>query len=270
MLLAALASACGSATKTATAAPADGMSWESILQLPDLSGWWIWDYKATNDFGAGGLQGPLPIKAEILERNKETNQQTVALFTRARASDASYEDGAKLTALLSQAYCLPPHFVGAQADEGAVEFLFTPGRVTILGESGLVRRVVLNQPLPAEIAESSAGTSVGHWEGQTLVVETTGFDSEWLLYGQKLGKNARSVERISLKEPGVLQIALTLTVPDLFSVPYDHTYIFRRDPEHQFTEASHCKPNDRSVDPVTHQDRLDLTPPPDLPPPPRD
>jgi hypothetical protein len=270
MLLAVLIGACGFETKTVTEVPADGLSWESILRLPDFSGWWTWDYMATNDFPTGGLSGALPFKPEIQAKRDQANQQLGAVFARAVASDASYEDGAKLTAFLANGYCLPPHFVGAQAGEGSVEFLFTPGRVTILDESGLVRRIALNQPLPPEIMESSAGTSVGHWEDQTLVVETTGFDSEWLISGEKIGRNGRSVERISLKEPDVLQIALTLTIPELFSAPYEHTYIFRRDPQHQFSEASHCKSDDRSVDPVTHQDRFDLTPPPDLPPPPKD
>lgn len=189
---------------------------------------------------------------------------------RAVASTASYEDGARLTTFLAQNYCLPPHFIGSLASEGAVEFLPTPGRLTILDEMGLVRRIALDQPLPPEPLETNAGTSAGHWEGETLVVETTGFDSDQQLNGEKIGRGVRSVERIRLKEPDVLQIELLLTVPDLFSAPYEHTFIFRRDPDHQFADASHCKSYDRSFDPVTRKDRFDLTPPPDLPPPPTD
>ena len=268
MLLTLLASACGPAAKPVTAVPADGMSWESIQQLPDLSGWWRWDYLATHDFSAGGL-GNLPLKPEILDKAKQAGQRFFAGITPgARAEDATFAQS-----ILGAGYCLPPHFLGVNAGMGiggSQEFLFTPGRVTVLDESGLVRRIALNVPLPTEVAESSAGASVGHWDGQTLVVETTGFDSEWRLGAEKIGRNVRSIERISLKEPGVLQIALTLTVPDLFTAPFEHTYIFRRDPEHQFTEFSTCKAQDRSVDPVTHQNRFDTTPPPDLPPPPKD
>lgn len=270
MLLALLASACRPAPTTVTAVPADGSTSESITRLPDFSGWWIWDYKATNDFAPISLPGPFPFKPDIQERVEQANGQLGATFVRAAASDATYEEGARLTTLLAEAYCLPPRFIGVQAGEGAVEFLFTPGRVTILDESGLTRRVMLNQSLPAEPTESNAGTSVGHWEGQTLVVETIGFDAESRIGVEKIGRGARSVERILLREPGVLQIAVTLTVPDLFSAPYEHTYVFRRDKEHQFADASHCKSNDRSVDPVTRQDRFDLTPPPDLPPPPKE
>jgi len=265
MLSGLLASACGPTPQIPTADAGEGSSAES---LPDFSGWWIWDYTATNDFPAISLPGPFPFKPEIQARVEQRMQELGDMFVRAVASDASYEDGARLTEVLAQNYCLPPRFIGAQASEGAVEFLFTPGRVTILDEVGLVRRVMLDQPLPAEPTESNAGTSVGHWEGQTLVVETTGFDGESQINLEGLGRGARSVEHISLKEPDVLEIRLALTAPEIFSEPYEHTYVFRRDADHQFADASHCKSNDRSVDPVTRQDRFDLTPPPDLPPPP--
>lgn len=255
-----LAGGCGSAPDKVAAA----------ATLPDLGDWWIWDYLATNDFPIGGLPGQLPLKPEILAKRAQTDGEVGAMFVRAMASNASYEDGAKLTAMLAQAYCLPPRFLGSLATEGALEFLSTPGRITLLGETGLVRRIALDRPLPTDPAESNAGTSVGHWEGQTLVVETTGFDSEQQLNGEKIGRGVRSVERIWLREPDVLQIDLTLTVPELFSAPYEHTFLFRRDRDHQFADASHCRSNDRSVDPVTRKDRLDLTPPPDLPPPPTD
>ena len=57
-----------------------------------------------------------------------------------------------------------------------MEFLFTPGRVTILIETySLVRRIYTDgSAMPAEPDASYQGTSVGNWEGDTLVVETTG------------------------------------------------------------------------------------------------
>jgi hypothetical protein len=52
----------------------------------------------------------------------------------------------------------------------SVEFLITPGRVTLLNESGLIRRIYTDgRSMPADLSDSSTGTSVGHWEGQTLV-----------------------------------------------------------------------------------------------------
>ena len=52
----------------------------------------------------------------------------------------------------------------------------TPGKVTILyGHDHQVRRVRLNEPHPAQVVPSWYGDSVGHYEGDTLVVDTVGF-----------------------------------------------------------------------------------------------
>lgn len=265
LLFALLATACARAPKPVAAVAADGMNWESMRQLPDFSGWWIWDYMATNEFPAGGGLGPMPLKPEFQAVAKQMNERFAAVVARAAAPDATAEEASRLQALMSPNYCRPPVFLGSNASEGSLEFLFTPGRVTILDETGLTRRVVLNQPLPDEVAESSAGTSVGHWEGQTLVVETTGFDA-----AARLGRKARSVERIWLKEPDVLQIDITLTAPDVLTEAYKDTWYFRRDADHQFAEFSTCKSRDRSIDPETLKNRFDATPPADLPPPPKD
>jgi hypothetical protein len=52
----------------------------------------------------------------------------------------------------------------------------TPDRVTILyGHDHQVRRVRLNEPHPAQVVPSYYGDSVGHYDGDTLVVDTVGF-----------------------------------------------------------------------------------------------
>jgi len=52
----------------------------------------------------------------------------------------------------------------------------TPDKVTILyGHDHQVRRVRLNEPHPAQVVLSYYGDSVGHYEGDTLVVDTVGF-----------------------------------------------------------------------------------------------
>ena len=267
----AAAALAGCTPKPATVA-ADGMTLESLSQMPDFSGWWRWDYLATGDTALSGLN--LELKPEIAARVNDY------VGTKIRAKLAESPKTGPVTAALAGTYtCRTPHFLGVNADphhafsQSDLEFLFTPRRVTILDENGLVRRIALGKQLPADVGESSAGTSAGHWEGPTLVVETSGFDSQWSVdaFGiSRVGKGARSVERISLKGPDVLQIELTLTVPELLTKPFKKTYLYRRDSDHEFIEWSYCRPNDRSLDPVTQTDRFDATPPADLPPPPKD
>lgn len=58
----------------------------------------------------------------------------------------------------------------------AVQLLQQPDKVTMLyDEDHEVRRVRMNQPHPAQMTPSWYGDSVGHYEGDTLVVDTVGF-----------------------------------------------------------------------------------------------
>ncbi len=61
----------------------------------------------------------------------------------------------------------------------SLEFLFTPGKIVVNQEAlMMVRRIFTDgRPLPAmdEVDPNYFGYSVGHWEGDTLVVETTNF-----------------------------------------------------------------------------------------------
>jgi hypothetical protein len=58
---------------------------------------------------------------------------------------------------------------------GPTQLLQQPDKVTILyGYDHQVRRVRLNQPHPAQVTPSWYGDSVGHYEGDTLVIDTVG------------------------------------------------------------------------------------------------
>ena len=59
---------------------------------------------------------------------------------------------------------------------GPTQFLQTPDRVTILYMyDHQIRYVRMNQPHPAQVTPSWYGDSVGHYEGDTLVIDTVGF-----------------------------------------------------------------------------------------------
>jgi hypothetical protein len=58
---------------------------------------------------------------------------------------------------------------------GPTQLLQTPDKVTILyGYNHQVRHVRMNQPHPAQVTLSWYGDSVGHYEGDTLVIDTVG------------------------------------------------------------------------------------------------
>ena len=58
----------------------------------------------------------------------------------------------------------------------AVQLLQQPDKITMLyDEDHEVRRVHMNEPHPAQVTPSWYGDSVGHYEGDTLVIDTVGF-----------------------------------------------------------------------------------------------
>src|SRR5215510_15461358 len=73
-------------------------------------------------------------------------------------------------------YCLPEaHPTWMLVTHNAMEILFTPGRVTMLGESdgNRLRRIYTDGRLHPETPDPSFhGHSIGRWEGDTLVVDT--------------------------------------------------------------------------------------------------
>ena len=172
-------------------------------------------------------------------------------------------------------YCRPLQFTGSSGGfVEAVEFLFTPGRVTLTNEMGLVRRIYTDgRALPMDFVATNTGTSVGRWEGQTLVVYTAGINPQALYPGTQpdavpIGENARISERIFLTDANTLQFEIVTTAPDILTEPDRRTRVYSRLAKTTANEVTFCADDDRSIDPTSGKQRFDMTPPPDLPPPP--
>ncbi|HUN26447.1 MAG TPA: hypothetical protein VMU67_09070 [Steroidobacteraceae bacterium] len=233
------------------------MTYESLPSLPDFSGWWYWDV-SPEQYLAG--LGEIPLKPQGAAVLKSVLEGAKA----GKIPDLGAQRG-------RSEYCGPAQFGGQNGGVSIeIEFLFTPGRVTITDEAGVVRRIYLSdRPPRADADESDTGTSVGHWEGRTLVVQTVGFNSHMEFIGPiDFGHNVRLTERFTLKGPDELEIASRMTAPEILTVPWEQTLLYRRDHGHTFHEAVSCVDDDRSIDPTTGRQRFDLTPPTDLPPPP--
>jgi hypothetical protein len=84
-----------------------------------------------------------------------------------------------------------------------------------------------------------------------------------------IGRGVKVQERITLRQKDTLEFALRMQAPDLFTEPFVVTLVYRRDHGHRFHEQSDCTDADRSIDPQSGRQRFDLTPPPGLPPPPK-
>jgi hypothetical protein len=112
-----------------------------------------------------------------------------------------------------------------------------------------------------DLFDSFSGESIGHWEGDTLVVDTTGLrPSNEFLYGVE-GNKMTVTERFHKTGPDNLQIDTTVNDPVVFTTPWKYTTTFRRNLTHQINEQNYCVAAlDREVD-KNGKEIFDLTPP---------
>jgi len=99
----------------------------------------------------------------------------------------------------------------------------SPGYVLIQGEMGDPRVIPTDgRPLPEHPLAQWNGTSVGHWEGDTLVVETTGFNSETAWRGAS--ENMHVTERFTRIDEDTLEYAFTVSDPETWAEPWSGVY----------------------------------------------
>jgi hypothetical protein len=178
-------------------------------------------------------------------------------------------------------YCVPASFNGATGYvvtpaillSVGFEILPSPGRLTLLDEMGLVRRIYLADKAPANsLDQTHSGTSLARFEGSTLVVQTTGLNPKARVLvgfpGSELGQGARIEERFTPEGRDGLQITSTVTAPALYREPVSTTNHFVREPGGTLIEMSVCVETDRAIDHANAREQFDITPPADLPPPP--
>ena len=121
-------------------------------------------------------------------------------------------------------HCLPPGIVRLQVFPLFRKMVQVPGLLVILNEQNASYRQIFTdgRPLPADANASWNGYSSGKWEGDTLVVQTTGFrDGLWLdTGGSPLTDAARVTERFRRVNYGTLEIGITIDDPKAYTKPW--------------------------------------------------
>ena len=120
----------------------------------------------------------------------------------------------------------------------------TPGQTTMVYELNRVFRIVLmDQPQVSahelEIAPYYSGHSIGRWEGDTLVVETTGYNDKTFLdaTGAPHSDAMTTVERIRKINGGKqLEDVVTIADPDMLTRPITARYVYDPHPEVQLEQ----------------------------------
>ena len=122
-------------------------------------------------------------------------------------------------------YCLPIGHMLYHLHPQPRKIIQTPDVIVILYESNSgVRQIFTDgRSLPDnDVLEWWFGYSIGRWEGDTLVVESTGFrDDVWLDYnGSPLTSSGKITERFRRVSYGRLEIDITIEDPKAYSEPF--------------------------------------------------
>lgn len=164
----------------------------------------------------------------------------------------------------NEARCIP---VGIPESTGIPighEYLFTPGRVTVIFENGTVRHIdTSGRPHPSqkELNPTFAGNSIGHWEGRTLVVDTIGMSPQAeFLIGLRVTEKTHLTERIFRKDHDSLQIDTVMTDPEILTKPYAYSRVYKHYTS-DLGEYFPCNDANRDITVNGLQTGVDLTPP---------
>jgi hypothetical protein len=123
------------------------------------------------------------------------------------------------------AHCLPLGLMQLHTHPQPRKMIQTPSLLLIIYEanSGLRQIFMDGRPLPGNDAEPWwYGYSIGHWEGDTLVVQTTGLrDDVWLdVEGSPLTGSGKVTERFRRPNFGHLEIDVTVEDPKAYTKPW--------------------------------------------------
>jgi hypothetical protein len=148
------------------------------------------------------------------------------------------------------ANCVPNGMPGIMTQPYPIEFLFTPGKVTILIEAYSQWRQIFTDGRrhPEDPDLTFNGHSIGHWEGETLVVDTVGLTTDTALggsFGMRHSDEMRIVERMRLVGPDTLEIATTVHDALALTKPWTTTRVYGRHRDWNLAEYV-CQQNNRN------------------------
>jgi hypothetical protein len=140
------------------------------------------------------------------------------------AGSSEYDNTAK---------CLPPGMPAMMSMPYGMEVMQTKDKITFFSElNDALRRVYLDGRKPSQKVlddPTYAGYSTGHWEGDTLVVETVALHTNSFIEGFTPHSDAMTVkERIRLVEPTLLEDRITVTDPKALTKPWETVKTYRK------------------------------------------
>lgn len=145
--------------------------------------------------------------------------------------------------------CLPDGMPAMMQGMFPMEIFQRPEQINITQEAfNQTRRIYMNEPLPSwdEVDPTFYGTSVARWEGDTLVIETTGIKQNVQFRWTPHSESMKVTEHLRLLAPDILQNRIVIEDAYL-EQPWTYSYTYRRMPGYKLLEYV-CEDNRDYVD----------------------
>ena len=120
--------------------------------------------------------------------------------------------------------CLPLGVPRAELIAFPFKIVQTPGLIVMMYEQDYTRRQIYTdgRKLPDDPNPTWLGYSVGHWEGETLVVDSAGFnDQVWIdSAGHPTSQALHVQERFHRRDFGHMDLQITIDDPKMYTKPF--------------------------------------------------
>jgi hypothetical protein len=131
------------------------------------------------------------------------------------------------------ANCLPPGMPQMMSMAYGMEIMQSKDKIIFFSEwQDALRRVYLDGRKPSKKVLNDptyAGYSTGHWEGDTLVVETVALNDKSFIDSSSPHSEEMTVhERIRFTSPGLLEDRITVTDPAALTKPWETVHTYRK------------------------------------------
>jgi hypothetical protein len=209
-------------TKKAVPRTADGK--------PDFSG----VYGGGGGGGARGAPGAAAPAGPVLKAGAEK-------FRIVRAPDDTGATANCMPLVPPQSWGVPYQFQILQGANYVAIFHEYPGTFRIIPTDGTPHQV---DPDPSWL-----GDSVAHWEGDTLVVDTIGFNDKTELQGYRHTESLHMIEKFRRTDYETIQYEATIEDPNVFEKPYTITRSFALRPDLKRIDEFICE-NNRDYKPL--------------------
>jgi hypothetical protein len=148
------------------------------------------------------------------------------------------------------AHCLPLGYTRSINSPMPMEIAQRPDRIVFLYEMNNTFHIVFTdgRPHPPDLDATWNGHSIGKWEGDTLVVDTVGFNGKTRIdtQGHPHSDALHVVERFQRTDLGHMSYEVTVEDPKAYTKPWQNRRTFTLRPDWELQEYN-CNENNKDV-----------------------